>query len=279
MFSLDNVSIDKLGLRYQWPKAYIAASKENVRTIQDFIDFIKKHPEYQNEKNGKLNNYTIQMRLDEIIKRVNRLSKNGKEPEVYFCEKYKHPELEYNDSCNYIDSIFFQNAAQKQILDYTYMIPVRIVKNDLSLTTSYGENQFRSYIYRLNDEKIQSIISNLNMFTEQIERQAKLTDRRDINLFLYERNMKIELLKKKYAEVIAYLIYTDKDLVWGKMNDKEKRLYLSSVFKTGTQKMTFNEHKCKELLIKQIANYTTLPELENMHKGNYNVLKRFIRKE
>lgn len=282
MLSLDNVSVDRLGLKYEWPRMYDAIKDKNIKSVQDFVDFVKEHPEYKNRYIDALDNSKVQRELNDIIRMVNRLSKKGVEPEIYTCKEYKALDLEYNDELNSINMLPIKNPVYSG--NYIYdvrlgLITVKQAKNDLGYTNCYGENQLKSYLRGVGNVKLQYMINALNMFTEQIERQAKLTDRRDINLFLYNNDEKREILREMYAEVITYLIYSNKELIWGKLSDNEKKIYLSSVFKKSDKPTAFFTPRCRENLINQIANYTTLPELEKMQNGNYNVLRRFMKKE
>ena len=112
----------------------------------------------------------------------------------------------------------------------------------------------------------------IHLFEEQIKRQAKLTDKRNINLFNQDFEEKFQIVKDAYAEIIAYLLYnTEERLVWGKLTDVQKRLYLSSII--NQKKSDFDT---KNNIISTIAHYTTLPEIENISNHNYRVLKRFI---
>lgn len=282
MLLLNNVSVDRLGLRYEWPRMYDVIKNENIRTIQEFIDFINNHPEYNNSYIGGLDNFKIQKRLNEIIKRVERISRSGKEPEIYSCDQYKNMHLEYNDELNSIGVLPLKNPVYNG--NYVFdgklrMYTIKQVKNDLSLTTDRGINEFKSYALGISNNKLPSIVDAINMYTEQIERQAKLTDRRDINLFLYDRADKKAMIEKMYAEIVSYLVYNDKELVWGKMSDNEKKIYLSSIFKKNSRTINNDVSRCKDVLITNIANYTTIPELEKVENGNYNVLRRFFKPE
>lgn len=118
------------------------------------------------------------------------------------------------------------------------------------------------------------LIDAINMYTEQVEKQAQLTQNREINLFEYQKEQKVEFIYKRYKDVIAYLLYAAKEeLVWGKLSDAQRKLYLSSII---NDKQTDNMIKGR--VVDYISNYTTLPELDRLYRGDYKVLNKFIRK-
>ena len=117
-----------------------------------------------------------------------------------------------------------------------------------------------------------TVINALDMFTDQVERQAQLCDLRVDNIFTYQQEEKLNLVDQLYEHIVARLIYKTKELAWGELSDAQKRMYISSIVNNQQR-----DKIIREKIQMYIANYTTLPELENVAKGNYEVLHRFIK--
>lgn len=116
------------------------------------------------------------------------------------------------------------------------------------------------------------ILTALDMYSEQVARQAKLTDLRDINLFTYQQKEKEEIVKELYDKMMEYLLNTVSEFVWGELSEAQKQLYSLSIANK-TKKGQRIRHK----MISIISNYTTLPELEGASE-DFKVLKRFIKR-
>ena len=116
------------------------------------------------------------------------------------------------------------------------------------------------------------ILTALDMYSEQVARQAKLTDLRDINLFTYQQKEKEEIVKELYDKMMKYLLGTVSEFVWGELSDMQKQLYLLSI-----ANKTKKGQRIRRTMISIISNYTTLPELEGASE-DFKVLKRFIKR-
>jgi hypothetical protein len=66
------------------------------------------------------------------------------------------------------------------------------------------------------------------MYEDQIQRQSNLTKERNINLFNFNKDEKMDITEEMYNEIIMYLVYnTNERLVWSSLTDAQKQLYLS----------------------------------------------------
>ena len=110
------------------------------------------------------------------------------------------------------------------------------------------------------------------MYEAQMERQAKLTDDINGDLFRLHRMEKIAVVMDMYNEIVNYLVFnTEESLFWTKLTETQKRKYLSSIV---NQKES--DLRTRKRLNQMIAYYTTILELEDVANHNLHVLQRFI---
>lgn len=193
------------------------------------------------------------------------------EPMVYKTAGYDEDALSYQDEINSGKSLILDMPTGYRCrYSDIKLLSVAKIKKSLAHTTIYGENLLLHY-RKMGESCLPQIKLALALFEEQIKRQAKLTDRRDINLFTLDYDARAEIVWNNYAEIIAYLLYHTKEtLAWGELTEAQKRLYLLSVINSQGNNQT------KTHIVQNIASYTTLPELEKVEKHNLRVLKRFI---
>ena len=186
---------------------------------------------------------------------------------------YEDKSLEYVDGLNYGKVLLLSNPASYSTVVYR-SIEHRTIKDFKNYFTPNDEGIVRIWARNVGEDKLTKIITAVDMYTEQVERQARLTDDREINLFEYQGKEKREIVEDKYAYIIAYLLCTGKkELIWGSLSEPQKKHYLSSITATSEWGKEIRQN-----IIDCISNYTTLPELEKLEKENYKVLNKFIKK-
>ena len=186
---------------------------------------------------------------------------------------YEDKSLEKTDELNYGDILLLSNPAGYPTVRYSSLKSMTMKEIKQQLTPN-DKGDIRLWVRNVGNDKLGKITSAVDMYTEQVEKQSKLTDDRDINLFEYQSKEKKEIVEDRYAYIIAYLLCTGKEeLLWGSLSKAQKRLYLSSITTTDKWK-----RKIREGMVKYISNYTTLPELERLEKEDYKVLNKFIKK-
>lgn len=243
-------------------------NKIGAKSVEDVLNIIKKYPEYN--WNNVLNLYS------EVEREMNLANKRGYEPEIFYTKGYTDEQLLIQDTINYGDILMFENPTHFTTSHLSLKNKtINQIKDDLSHTISNGKNYISSSnsLYRkIGVEKVANITTQIEMFEEQIERQALLTDRRDINLFELDKKIKQRIVEELYQEIIIYLVCnTEERLVWNSLTDAKKKVYLSSTINKKQEDI-----RTKQIITDYIANYTTLPELEILANHNLNVLKRFI---
>ena len=186
---------------------------------------------------------------------------------------YEDKSLEKTDELNYGDILLLSNPAGYPTVRYSSLKSMTMKEIKQQLTPN-DKGDIRLWVRNVGNDKLGKITSAVDMYTEQVEKQSKLTDDRDINLFEYQSKEKKEIVEDRYAYIIAYLLCTGKEeLLWGSLSEAQKRLYLSSITTTDKWK-----RKIREGMVKYISNYTTLPELERLEKEDYKVLNKFIKR-
>lgn len=265
MFSYESVSIGSLYAKYFSKETQNVIDKNRLKTIKDLLIFM--------ENNKDIDFSIINRRLEKIIEQID--NNKDKEPLIYKIKEYEDNILSYNDKINYGNILLLKSPTSAYSAKYNilmYMTISRII-NDLSLATPNGENYLVKSIHKLGYSAIPTIVNALNMYRDQIVRQSKLTSKTDENLLKLNSNEKISIVENNYNEIIDYILNNSKELIWGKLTIPQKKLYESTMVNN-----TKMDNIIKKDMIINIANYTTLPELENLSNGDYQVLKRFIKK-
>ena len=269
MLDFKNVAVGEVLSRFD-PYIEKIIKENGVRSVQDLLDVLPKYPNVdwpKNDSDGRFLKYTIQS--------VGLAQKRGKEPILYETKQYEDKSLEYTDSLNSGKILLLSAPTTEQRIVFSTLdgLSVATIKKFLLLTDRKGNNYLVCKARTVNSNNVPKIINAINMYTDQVVRQSELTDSREENLFTYQQDEKKEIVEDKYAEIIAYLIHDTKEFVWGGLSDNQKKLYLSSVVNKRQL-----EGIIRDRMIENVANYTTLPELEKVTKGDYKVLKRFIKK-
>ncbi len=235
-------------------------------SVQDVIELINNYPD--------LSWGIFQRKISNIKSYMDKVNEEGKIPQIYLTNGYSDSSLLYTDKFNTGKNLILNNPTtqyQSQFLSLE-RLDVSEIKKYLSHTTSTGKNYLLVKARNVGEGRLPKVLSALEMYEEQIERQALLTPQRDINLFTYNQAEKKEIVQDNLINIVDYLISNVEDeLVWGKITDAQKELLLSALLNNKRIDCTI-----KERLITVISNYTTLPELEEVAKGKQKVLNRFI---
>lgn len=220
----------------------------------------------------------------------NCISKNNrdmKDVEIYPVTTYSIPELEYqdtinNESCLILENPIYDNGFKTEFSSIQNL-SIRKIATDLSYVMPSGKNFLIEYYPLIGHKNVKCIANAINIFHEQIERQAALTTDYSINLFEMNQREKINIVWREYDEIIDYLL-VDAELhfvlsndpskfgfVWGPLSCSAKKTY-KSLSDCSTEKQL----EKKKALISYIANYSTLPELEDISNHKMKSLDRFI---
>jgi len=188
-------------------------------------------------------------------------------------KKYNDDRLNYVDGLNKGKILLLQNPTNWSEARVASIRNMSLSFLKQKLTPDQDGDIILGYCRNIGNGQAYKLIDAVNRYTEQVERQAMLTKRRNANLFEYKKNDKVRIVKNNYAEIISYLIYTADELVWGELTDKQKQLYLSSIINNNQL-----DNLIKSRMIEYVSNYTTLEELEEINRKKYKSLNRFIKR-
>lgn len=265
MIELNNISAKNI-IRYDDYAIERIIKETGAKSVHDVLKLMEEHPEY--------NWIKIYRDLADIKRQMNLANKRGHEPEIYSTKGYQEAELEAQDSLNYGNILLLDNPAAHNRVRFTRLKDKTIaeIKEDLAHTTGDGRNYIcagKSGYRNIGSDKLPRIVSQIEMYEEQIERQSRLTNDREINLFELDKDERMEIAAEMYNEIIMYLVYNANErLVWSEFTDLQKKIYLSSAINKKK-----SDYEAREKIQKNIANYTTLPELEEISNHNLKVLK------
>lgn len=243
-----------------------------IRTIQDFVDKIA----YMGIDSSSYSDVyeALKKMVYTTIGDITKNNKNGRSPNVYLTPEYEDKSLKLTDTLNSGNVLLLDNPTTENPAKYSYLkgMPVSTIKEYLRFVKPDGSNYLISKVSKVGVEVAPRILTALDMYSEQVARQAKLTDLRDINLFTYQQKEKEERAEELYDKMMKYLLGTVSEFVWGELSEAQKKLYLLSI---ENRKKIGQIIRCRMISI--ISNYTTLPELEGASE-DFKVLKRFIKR-
>ena len=268
MVRLEDVSIKCLHMDIIAPTTKDFIKEFNIVTVKDLLDNKDKlSPIEQSE-------------VDYILKRFNRIfdlaNENQKEPVIYHSKNYTDSSLRYVDEFNKGIILITDSPAIDEIRTRYYGIKnktIATIKRELSLCTPRGDNYLVRNCYGLSQTGAENVVFLVDMYTEQVERQAALTSDRTINLFTYQNEEKEQLARDNYAKIVDYFVEGKEEYIWGKMSKTQAKKLLSSVNGKGVA-----NQRIKNRLVTILVNYTTLEEVEEITHNNYDSLKRFVKK-
>lgn len=263
MLKLSDISAEEV-LYGSEDKFFELAKSNNCYSVEDLLSLMECYPQYKYDEVNK----RIAL-LKSIIAKGNR---SRLEPEIY---EYQNNGIELVDELNKASVLLLDNPTLELQTKYRGLKEYSVAegKRNLKLTDEFGRNII-GRVRNIGPDSFPTIIRALEMYDEQVLRQAELTPKRNCNLFLKDKKNKNEIVEDSYSDIIMYLIYNTKErTIWGKLTDPQKRIYISSAINSKKR-----DKIIRNRMIDIISNYTTLPELEKVTDGNQKVLKRFIEK-
>lgn len=267
MIELKNVSVRTV-IPYNNYRLSNLIQNSGATSVKDVLKLMDEYPQY--------NWFDVMKDISDVERQMNLANKNGYQAEMYYTKGYSNEELSQQDLENYGEILLLNNPIDFKV-KYRRLEDLSIaqIKTDLAHTFPNGKNfvvASNSRYRKIGNNSIPRLISAIEMYEEQIERQSQLTSERDINLFELDKDIKLEITEEMYNEIIMYLVYNANErLVWSTLSDAQKKLYLSSAINKKRKDI-----ETRERIKEYIANYTTLPELEKVANNNLKVLKRFI---
>lgn len=239
---------------------------KDIVSVDDVIALMEEYPEADWA--------SISQDVEKIKRQVTAFNDKGYEPKVFFTSSYSDSSLNNTDRLNFGDVLLLNNIFNPRTGKNLSVTSKSIadIKGELSHTSPIGENYFKRNNRNFGEGRLYQMLDAIEFYQQQVERQAALTPDRDINLFLLDQNKKRQIVTESFSEIVEYLVdNTEEKLVWGNLSDCQKQLLTSSVVNSYQSDL-----RIRESLVTNIANYTTLPELECVASHDAKVLSRFI---
>lgn len=235
---------------------------KNIKTVADLEKLFSLYPHTNEEK---ILGYII----TEVNKSLNRVNKREKEVSTYDYYEYSSDLLRETDKLNLTNVLMLDSPSS---ICYSHRIlknlTIEELKTNLKLCNRYGKNMIESFP-GFGETFMKVIIKSLDLYSKQIEENAKLTDRRDINLLLLDYDEKRELVESYYETIIDYFMHVDKT-IWGNITDRQKQKLFASI--SCELKVCM---ETRERMSEFMTYYLTLEDLNDIKNGNVLSLSKF----
>jgi len=137
------------------------------------------------------------------------------------------------------------------------------------------ENALVNNIRGFGHTSAQKLRDSINFYEQQVVRQAnEYRWSEDENLFLIDKDYRLEATKEQIDEIIMYLSDNAEECIWGILTQSQKESLIKAV-KGSKKRECFLALSC---IINNISNYVTLGELEE-GLVRTRVINRFIKKK
>ncbi len=264
MIDLKDVSYKEILCKYNNTDFERLCNHKKVKNLEDVFNIYK---DYQGKERVMLDRD-----FHRLFKRLKITNLKDGKPNVYEIDSYSDDSLYYNDMLNKGNILIFDTPTSKVSHTYDDVKKMKIsdIKYDISHCMINGHSYLEFICNRIGGEKLLIIQRALNNYVAQIERQALLTDDRNINLFTYQKAEKVKVISDMIGDLILYLIDNSSELLWGQLNEFRYNLYKSSIHNN-----LLKDREIREAIIEYISNYVTLEEAYNL-LNDKKILKRFI---
>ena len=131
------------------------------------------------------------------------------------------------------------------------------IKNLASHLSQYHFYNALSMKKNFGIDTVKRVVDVVKFYEEQVLRQAKETEERNINLFLLNKDAKDEIVESQFKEIIEYLLDNAEQCIWGNLPSSKKIQMLRTI-----NAIRGGILEDRRRLVNAISNYTTLSELE-----------------
>lgn len=263
MITLKDVSTEDLIYGYLSGKERFELNLNVITNYYELGEFLRKNPQWENSDISK--KYFI------LVDKINSLPSSFI-PNIYNIPIYEDYGLHYNDKLVFGSSLILESptSTNRYLSEVLKDVTIEKIKFGMTHVDFYLKNCFEHMRY-MHGRNAVKVLKGLEMYNQQIERQAQETSRRDINLFDYMLEERKARVNKEITEIIVWLIQnTSEKFVWGELTETQKKKYISAITRDFLPDLFL-----KNNLIDIIARYVTMSEVEEgLTKGE--TLKRFI---
>lgn len=265
MIQLKDVAVEEVLRRTNDRFFYDFAIKNNIKTVEELEDYINCHPNIKWD--------SLYEAINDIKRTIGLRNRVEREPEVFYPRDYKDDSLKYVDRLNNGGILLLSNPTKEFSTTYRSIenLSLEDIKRFLSLTNARGDNFFLYKSRKVGEKRIPRVLEAVNMYSDQVERQAELAKKR-VNYFTFQQSAKKEIVEEEYDDIIEYLLTNTDELVWGELSDFQK-----SIIEGSMKNKKQIDRLVRGRMVDIVTNYTTKPELEGIAKGKYEPLHRLIK--
>ena len=262
MIKLDTVAIEEFKTNSEFINRII--DENGLKTVKELEDYMN-----ENGYDWGLSKYL----LIDIKRTIGLRNRVEREPEVFYPRDYKDDSLKYVDRLNNGGILLLSNPTKEFSTTYRSIenISLEDIKRFLSLTNARGDNFFLYKSRKVGKKRIPRVLEAVNMYSDQVERQAELAKKR-VNYFTFQQSAKKEIVEEEYDDIIEYLLTNTDEFVWGELSDFQK-----SIIEGSMNNKNQIDRLVRGRMVDIVTNYTTKPELEVVAKGDYKPLHRLIK--
>ena len=234
--------------------------KYDIRDYQRLKDLLNSQKE-----EFKSVSYFLKNKLYEVEFELKKKNELDVEPEIFTFETYKNSGLD-NETLKLTDrenngNILLYSCPTirggARINRLKYMSIDEIKKLASHLSEYHFENEL-SMQRNFGIDTVKRAVDVVKFYEEQVLRQAKETEERDINLFLLNKDAKDEIVESQFKEIIEYLLDNAEQCIWGNLPNTKKLQMLRAIYAVRGEGVLEDRRR----LVNAISNYTTLSELE-----------------
>ena len=220
----------------------------------------------------------LKRELNLVEEKISKSNQLGKTPKIYTYDTYNHcnveqKTLEITDESNYGDvlipsSLFRDTSAKSATINNITIKELKYLSSHLSRYRLKNELIDKR---NFGNSTVDKIVKRIIFYEQQVLRQAKETNKRDINLFMLNKKEKDQIVESELEAIINYIITCNEKFIWGTVTEEQK-VKMIRILSSPLSKIVKQD---KKMLINIISNYTTIKELEDGIVKN-KTLTRFI---
>lgn len=251
--------------------------KYNITNFQELEWFIQKFPCYYNEEIARL-----------LARAYNTLARiSSKEIEIFDWNSNKDNHIKEliskTDSEVLGIQLPYNIASSGGVLKGLALKEINIstIKYLSSKITLDGKNALMKVLYGLGPKNFSGFINKIKFYDEQLERVIPTISSIqgfNGNLFTFRHEEKVRFVEENFDDIFNTLFGLSDNFIFGRVNDEYKKAIINSfhIFFNNPDYRKKSDYIYKYMtlvLIRIIANYTTLQELQS--GSTKMVLKRF----
>ncbi|MCR5787970.1 MAG: hypothetical protein K6G37_02680 [Bacilli bacterium] len=250
---------------YGTDPGYSYIISHGLYTVKDVLEAVKNNPD--------INWRRVLIALKYTLDNIEKFNEKDKPFEVYPVKEYTDINYGKVDKKHTVSELLLVSPTIDSSVRYSSIKGMSIteLKKYLNLVKSNGFNYLTSSTYYLGEQGARKLQKAVDFFTEQVERQALVAPKTSPDFFNYAKKEKLELVSEYYSEIVNYLVDNARELICDDLTDSRKKILLSSIENSKRE-----DREVRLRMSQYVANYTTLPELDALSKGNTRCLKRFI---